>query len=139
MAAVAAAKGRPAVPAENGANERTRRVREAFINGLPNKHKRYLLTQPDNMPVDELCVKVSRRNVLDKLYPEDDPNTCFNEVSSTQLDSVATASNILNKAQTTLQQQVNNKTNQIAALSLSRTSPSMVSLSLANGAAIPWE
>ena len=117
VAAVAAAGGRPAVPAENRANERTRRVREAFINGLPNKLKRYLLTQPDNMPVDELCEKVSRRNVLDKLYPEDDPDTAFNEVSSTQMDSVATALNSLNKAQTTLQQQVNNMTNQIAALS----------------------
>ena len=36
VAAVAAAGGQPAVPAKNRANERTRRVREAFINGLPN-------------------------------------------------------------------------------------------------------
>ena len=88
------------------------------------------MTQPDNMPVDELCEKVSRRNVLDKLYPEDDPDTAFNEVSSTQMDSVATALNSLNKAQTTLQQQVNNMTSQIAALS--RTFPSLVCLPLAN-------
>ena len=116
MAAVAAAGGPPAVPAENRANERTRRVREAFINGPPNKLKRYLLTQPQHMPVGQLCEKVSRRNVLDRLYPENDPDTAFNEVSSTQMDSVATALNSLNKAQTTLQQHVNNMTKQIAAL-----------------------
>ena len=116
MAAVAAAGGQPAVPAENRANERTRRVREAFIDGPPNKLKRYLLTQPHNIPVGELCEKLSRRNVLDKLYPENDPDTAFNEVSSTQMNSVATALNSLNKAQTTLQPQVNNMTNQIAAL-----------------------
>ena len=118
MAAVAAAGGRPAVPAENSANEPTHRMREAFINGLLIKLKRYLLSQPDNMSLDELCEKVSRDNVLDKLYPEDDPDTVFNEVSSTQMDSVATVLNSLNKAQATLQQKVNNMTNQIAALSL---------------------
>ena len=92
VAAVEAHHSRAAVAAEDNANERIRRVREAFINGLPNKLKRYLLTQPDNMPVEEFCEKVSRRNVLDKLWPEDDPDAAFYEVSTSQLDSVTTAS-----------------------------------------------
>ena len=92
-------------------------MRYAFINGLHNNSERYRLTQSDNMPVDELCEKVSRQNVLNKLYPEDDPDTAFKEVSLTQLDSVATAMNSLNKAHTTLHQQVNIMTNQLTALS----------------------
>ena len=67
VVAVTAHHGRGAVAAEDEANERILRLREAFINGLPNKLKRYLLTKHDNIPVDELCEKVSRRNVLDKL------------------------------------------------------------------------
>ena len=59
VAAVAAQHGRAAVAAEDRANERMRRVREAFINGLPNKLKPYLITQPDKMPVDEMCEKVT--------------------------------------------------------------------------------
>ena len=80
--AVAAHHGSAVVAAEYRANERMRRVREAFINGLSGKLKRYLLAQPDNMPVDYLCEKVSWRKFLDKLYSEEDPNTAFNEVST---------------------------------------------------------
>ena len=43
VAAVAAQNGRAAVPPENRTNKCDRRVREAFINGLPNEVKRYLL------------------------------------------------------------------------------------------------
>ena len=82
VAAVAAHHGGAAVAAEYRANERIRRVREVFINGLSDKVKRYLLAQPDNMPVDYLCEKVSWRKVLDKLYSQEDPNTAFNEWST---------------------------------------------------------
>ena len=64
VAAMTAHHDRATVAADDRANERIRRVREAFINGLPNKLKRYLLTRPDNMPVDKLCEKVSRRQTL---------------------------------------------------------------------------
>ena len=60
VAVVAAAKVRT--------NERTRRVRKAFTNGLPNKLKRYRLTQPDNIPTRQL------------------PRYSIQRVSSTQLD-----------------------------------------------------
>ena len=47
--------GRPAVAAEDRANERTRRVREYFINGMPIKLRRFLLTQPEDTPVQDMC------------------------------------------------------------------------------------
>ena len=40
IVARAAADGNPAMAAENSANERNRRVKEAFIKGLPNKLKK---------------------------------------------------------------------------------------------------
>ena len=55
--ACAAEGGRPAVNAEKRAQKRTRRVREAFINGMPIKVKRFLMTQPEHMAIDELCTK----------------------------------------------------------------------------------
>ena len=55
----AAAGGRPAVNAEDRAQERNRRVREAFINGMPIKMKRFLMTQPEDMAIEELCTKAS--------------------------------------------------------------------------------
>ena len=57
VAARLAAGGRPAVVAENRAQERTRRVKEAFINGMPTKIKRFLLTQPEEMTVERSMLK----------------------------------------------------------------------------------
>ena len=42
----AAAGERPAVNAKNRAQERTHRVREAFVNGMPIKTKRFLKPNP---------------------------------------------------------------------------------------------
>ena len=75
-----AANGRPAVAAENRQLKRTRRVREALINGLRNKMKRLLLNQSDTMLV-ELCEKVARRHVFEQLFPEDNDETAFHEFS----------------------------------------------------------
>ncbi|MEL7079647.1 MAG: DUF1759 domain-containing protein [Cyanobacteria bacterium J06582_2] len=77
----AAAAGRPAVVAENRLQERNRRVREAFINGMPVKMKRYLMTLPEDTTIDDLCAKAASRMIVDLLYPDEDDNA-FNEVSS---------------------------------------------------------
>lgn len=69
--AAAAARPPPAV-AENRALERERRVREAFINGMPTKTKRYLLTVSERLTADQLCEKVSKRLMIDDIYPDDD-------------------------------------------------------------------
>ena len=97
----AAAGGRPAVNAENRAQERTRRVREAFIIGMPFKMKRFLTTQPEDMAIDELCTKDSSRLIVDRLHPEDD-DTAFNEVSNFSTKQLLTGIHELSKAQDTL-------------------------------------
>ena len=97
----AAQGGRPQVHAEDRAQERTRRVREAFINGMPIKMKRFLMTQPDEMPIEELCTKASSRMIVDRLYPEDD-DTAFNEVSSFSTKQLLSGIHELSKAQDNL-------------------------------------
>ena len=74
VVARAAAGGRPAVVAEDRALERARRVREAFINGMPIK-LRFLMTQPEYTTIEDLCEKAARRMIAE------DDDTAFNEVS----------------------------------------------------------
>ena len=81
IAARADAGGRIAVVAENRAQERTRQVREAVINGMPIKLRRFLMTQPEDTTIDDLCAKAASRMIVDRLYP-DDEDDAFNEVSS---------------------------------------------------------
>ena len=81
IAARNAAGGRPAVLAEDRAQERARRVRESFINGMPIKIRRFLMTQPEETTIQDLCAKAASRMIVDRLYPDDDDNA-FNEVSS---------------------------------------------------------
>ena len=100
----AAAGGGPAVNVENRAQERTRRVREAFINGMPIKMKRFLITQPEDMTIEELCTKVSRRLIVDRFYPEDD-DTAFNEISNFSTKQLLTGIHELSKAQDTSKQE----------------------------------
>ena len=104
VVARAAAGGRPAVAAEDRAQERTRRVREAFINGMPIKLKRFLMTQPDETPIEELCAKASSRMIVDRLYPEDD-DTAFNEPQNFSTKDLPTGIHELSKAQDVLKQE----------------------------------
>ena len=104
VVARAAAGGRPAVAAEDRAQERTRRVREAFINGMPIKLKRFLMTQPDETPIEELCTKTSSRMIVDRLYPEDD-DTAFNELQNFSTKDLLTGIHELSKAQDVLKQE----------------------------------
>ena len=100
----AAAGGRPAVAAEDRAQERTRRVREAFINGMPIKLKRFLMTQPDETTIEDLCAKASSRMIVDRLYPEDE-DTAFNEVSNFSTKELLTGINELSKAHDVLKEE----------------------------------
>ena len=100
----AAAGGRPAVNAEKRAQERIGRVRDAFINGMPIKMKRFLMTQPEDMALDELCTKVSSCLIVDRLYPEDD-ETAFNEVSNFSTKQLQTGIYELSKAEDTLKEE----------------------------------
>ena len=61
----------------NRADERTRRVRERFIQGMPFKYKKVLLRELDNVGVADLCSIVKRRLRIDQMYPESSHNTAF--------------------------------------------------------------
>ena len=104
VVARAAAGGRPAVAAEDRDQERTQRVREAFINGMPIKLKRFLMTQPDETPIQELCAKASSRMIVDRLFPEDD-DTAFNELQNFSTKDLLTGIHELSKAQDVLKQE----------------------------------
>ena len=108
IAARAAAAGVPAVAAEDRSNERVRRVKENFINGLPNKLKKYLLTLPDHTTVEDLCERASRRAMLEEQYPEDDVGTAFSEISASQMTSLTQSMSALNKNQTELKETTDN-------------------------------
>ena len=68
--------------------------------------KRFLLNQPDTITVEDLCEKVARRHVLEQLYPEDDDETAFHEISSSQFDSLVSSLNNLSTSQEALKKQV---------------------------------
>ena len=104
VAARAAGGGRPAIVAENREHERARRVKEAFINGMPTKIKRFLLTQPDETTVEDLCSKASSRMIVDRLYPEDD-DSAFNEISSVSTKEILTGIQELSKTTDSLKEQ----------------------------------
>ena len=100
----AAAGGRPAVAAEDGALERARRIREAFINGMPIKLRRFLMTQPEDTTIQDLCAKAASRMIVDRLYPEDD-DTAFNEVSPASNKELLSGLQALSFAHDTLKQE----------------------------------
>ena len=106
IAARPAAGGRPQVLAEDRAHERARRVRESFIQGMPIKLRRFLMTLPEETTIDDLCAKAASRMIVDRLYPEDD-DSAFNEVSSTSVsgEELLTGMQALSLAQDTLKQQ----------------------------------
>jgi hypothetical protein len=64
--------------------EREARVREAFINGLPPRLKRKVLTKDAADPLADLIELVSKTLVIDKICPSDDLVSAFNEVNSTR-------------------------------------------------------
>ena len=74
-----------AFPDATGVNrsaERTRRIRDAFISGMPNSIRLKLLLEPDNKTVQELCTFVSKRQALQTTLPDEDATTtAFNNVA----------------------------------------------------------
>ena len=78
------------VPASTGvaaidrSDERIRKVREQFIQGMPFKYKKALLKEDEDSNVTELCKIIKRRLRADKLQPEVEPLTAFNEIDFSQ-------------------------------------------------------
>ena len=104
VVARAAAGGRPEVAVEDRLHERARRVREAFINGMPIKLRRFLMTQPEDMKIEDLCAKAASRMIVDRLHPEND-YTVFNEVGTASSEELLSGLQALSVAQDTLKQE----------------------------------
>ena len=79
MEARAAAGSNPIMLAENREQERNRRVCEAFMNGMPLKPERFILTQPEDATIDDLRSKTGSRVIVDRLHLEDD-DAALNEI-----------------------------------------------------------
>ena len=101
IVARAAADGNPTMAAENRANERNRRVKEAFINGLPNKLKN-IFSLPETNTVEDLSERAARRVMIDQQYPEDDGGSAFNELSSSQVNTLPVSLAEIQKTQTAM-------------------------------------
>ena len=64
----------------------SRRVRKSFIQGMPIKVGRFLMTLPEKTTICDLCVKAPSRIFFDRLYSRDD-NSAFDEISSTSVST----------------------------------------------------
>ena len=72
-------------------DERTRRTREQFIQGMPFKYKKLLLKENDNITVNELCAIIKRRVRIDQINPEPQYTTVFNTLNASGNPAVAQA------------------------------------------------
>ena len=75
----------------NRTDERTRRIREQFIQGMPFKNKKVLLKENDNITVNELCAIIKRRVRIDQINPEPQYTTAFNTLNASGNPAVAQA------------------------------------------------
>ena len=83
--------------ADSGGNnysaERTRRIRDAFISGMPTHIRLKLLMQPETT-VNNLCASVSKRLTLKSILPDEDAQaTGFNSYTDNSSSSLASALN----------------------------------------------
>ena len=114
IAARAGAGGLPAIAAEDRANDRIRRIKEAFIKGYAKQTLKICqtnLTLPEATPVEQHCEKASKRLMLDDQYPEDDSESAFNEISTSQFETIIASISAINKSQKDLKES-NEKLNQ---------------------------
>ena len=66
----------------NRAQERTDRIKEKFIQGMPLKYKRKLLKTPDADTVDQLCDGIKTELWVSDTYPETSYPASFNALQS---------------------------------------------------------
>ena len=104
-----------AFPNPTGGNrlqERTRRIRDAFISGMPSQLGLKLLMEPDTKTVQELCTFVSKRLALKSILPDEEAtSTAFNALSFNEttnsmteaLNSIAATNRDLIKTQKELE------------------------------------
>jgi hypothetical protein len=76
-----------AYPGGPRADKRTRRVRDAFIHGMPNKIQRHLFSVAEAENVVQLCERAAKCILLDNLCPDEHNNHTFNEVAPHETES----------------------------------------------------
>ena len=79
--------------------ERTRRIRDAFISGMPTQIRLKLLMRPDTDTVATLCSQVSKCLVLKSILPDDESSTAFNVVDNAETDTLTKVLNSVVEAQ----------------------------------------
>jgi hypothetical protein len=73
---------------DDRAAERTSRIRETFIEGMPNRIKRSLYQAPEADGPEELCERAARKLLLDSICPSSSVRvTPLNEISERQCSS----------------------------------------------------
>ena len=78
----------------NRSQERTRRIRDAFISGMPSQLRLKLLMEPDTKTVQELCTFVSKRLALKSILPDEEAtSTALNTLSFNETNSMTEALN----------------------------------------------
>ena len=70
------------------ADERTRRVKEAFIQGMPIKFKRKLLKEPQERTVEELGRQITRELWIMNAYPDDSYPIAFQKLGYSEDNTV---------------------------------------------------
>ena len=117
----AAAGGNPAV---DRTDERTRRIRHQFIQGMPYKLKKVLLREPDGTNTDEMCRIVKLRIRAALSAPENDIRTAFNEVTTEpSAQSVIEALTHITSVMQSLQTQQEELSNQLAHMAAQFSGP----------------
>ena len=119
---VAAAQAANKIFLDNGVNDRNRRIKEIFTNGIPNFIKRKLLDQNEAATVQDLRTLARRRMVFFELCPGDDwSRDAFNEVSSSISKNLLGAPTKLTQQQDELKQQENELSKRINLLNGNQT------------------
>ena len=93
--------------------ERTRRIRDAFISGMPTQIRLKLLMRPDTDTVATLCSQVSEPFVPKSILPDGGSSTAFNVVDNAEtvtltkvLNSVVEAQRDISKTKKQIGQQM---------------------------------
>ena len=103
----AGAGGAP--PAIDRADERTRRVKEAFIQGMPIKYKKKLLKEPPERTVDDLGRIITKELWILSTYPDDSFPAAFQQLTTSEEETPMAALNLLQNQQIKMHDDLNKK------------------------------
>ena len=71
--------------------EKQRRIREQFLQGMPFKYEKVLLKENDNIAANKLCGIIKRRVRINQIHPEPSHTTAFNALNASSNPAVVEA------------------------------------------------